>query len=248
MKYRFAPARSFEDLASGLVLRSAPGHPGFPVRLASELFQRALNHLGRTDDVVLWDPFCGSGQLVTSLALLHREAVLGVVASDIDPGAVALAARNLALTAPAGLAARREEVAILAQRHGRESHARAVAAADRLAQLPGNPPEVRSGTADATDPQSLATLLGGIRPHVVVSDLPYGEQTGWGGTGADVAAERALQAVSAVMAPGGVVVLVNRGRRPEATSPAAERVRVGRRVAAVYATSPRNQPVRRRPP
>ncbi|MFD2352348.1 hypothetical protein ACFSTC_28350 [Nonomuraea ferruginea] len=43
MTYRHAIVRtSHEDLASGAVLHSAPRFPAFPVRLASEIFQRAL--------------------------------------------------------------------------------------------------------------------------------------------------------------------------------------------------------------
>jgi len=39
MSYRMVPVRAdHRDLASGFVLRSAPGHPAFPVRLAEELF------------------------------------------------------------------------------------------------------------------------------------------------------------------------------------------------------------------
>lgn len=38
MTYRYAPRRGDDtDLAGGRVLRSAPGMPGFPVRLASEI-------------------------------------------------------------------------------------------------------------------------------------------------------------------------------------------------------------------
>lgn len=46
MPYRPATARSdHRDLASGFVLRSAPGYPAFPVRLAQELFLRAAAYL-----------------------------------------------------------------------------------------------------------------------------------------------------------------------------------------------------------
>ena len=42
MTYRYALTReSYADLSGG-VLHSAPGFPAFPVRLASEMFQRAL--------------------------------------------------------------------------------------------------------------------------------------------------------------------------------------------------------------
>jgi hypothetical protein len=98
--------RNYGDLASGAVLYSAPGHPAFPVRLAWEMFQRGLAMLKTTEPVTIWDPCCGSGYLLTVLALQHRERVREVIASDIDADAVALARRNLALLTKRGLAAR----------------------------------------------------------------------------------------------------------------------------------------------
>lgn len=236
MHYRFAPPGSYEDFASGLVLRSAPRYPGFPVRLASELFQRARLHLGRTRDLVLWDPCCGSGQLIACLSLLHRESLARVIASDIDEGAVHLAGHNIALADPGRLSQRRAALHELAERFGKPSHARAVEAADRLASLPGGAPELTCGVADVLDPAALAGLLGDATPDIVVTDLPYGEQTGWHGGVSDELppAESALRALQATIAPDGVAVLVNRGRRPEALSRPREQLRVGRRVAAFY--------------
>ncbi len=55
MAYRYALVReNYEDLASGGGLRSAPGFPAFPVRLASEMFQRALALHGEPA-ALLWD-------------------------------------------------------------------------------------------------------------------------------------------------------------------------------------------------
>ena len=45
MQYKFAKEQpDYSDLASGRVFYSLPGHPAFPVRLASEVFQRCLAH------------------------------------------------------------------------------------------------------------------------------------------------------------------------------------------------------------
>lgn len=236
MQYRFAPPRSYEDFASGLVLRSAPRHPGFPVRLASELFQRARQYVGRSRNLVLWDPCCGSGQLITCLTLLHRESLARVVASDIDGGAVDLAGQNLALADQRRLAQRRADLHELLERFGKPSHARAVEAADRLASLPGGAPVLTCGVADVLDPAALAALLGDAMPDIVITDLPYGEQTGWHGGVSDELppAEMALRALQATIASDGVAVLVSHGRRPEALSRPREQLRVGRRVAAFY--------------
>ncbi|WP_436975454.1 hypothetical protein [Nonomuraea angiospora] len=51
MSYRHATLqRDCQDLASGAVLRSAPGFPAFPVRPASEVFQRAPALRGGSGD------------------------------------------------------------------------------------------------------------------------------------------------------------------------------------------------------
>lgn len=47
MKYKFAVDKEdYTDFASGRVLYSAPGTTGFPVRLTSEILQRAFAILG----------------------------------------------------------------------------------------------------------------------------------------------------------------------------------------------------------
>src|SRR5919198_6265316 len=101
MKYRFATERvTYEDYASGRILYGRPGFTAFPVRLASELFQRCADRLaqeGKPPPYSLFDPCCGGGYLVTVAGLLHGDRLAGILASDIDPEAVDLAGRNLSL-------------------------------------------------------------------------------------------------------------------------------------------------------
>jgi hypothetical protein len=56
MQYRFAEKSNYEDLAAGRVIHGAPGATNFPVRLASELFQRALAVRRGNDRVHVFDP------------------------------------------------------------------------------------------------------------------------------------------------------------------------------------------------
>src|SRR5690349_20947717 len=107
MPYRYAQERpDYTDLASGRVFYSAAGRPAFPIRLASEALQRALAlraTRGLAGPVTLYDPCGGSAYHLTVLGFLHRPALQAVLASDVDPAAVALAERNLGLLSVAGL-------------------------------------------------------------------------------------------------------------------------------------------------
>ena len=110
MGYRFALSReNHEDLSAGGVLFSAPGFPAFPVRLASEMFQRAMTSVPDGPTIV-WDPCCGSGYLLTVLSLLHRDQIAGIIGSDVDDAALELARQNLDLLSESGLALRSAEL------------------------------------------------------------------------------------------------------------------------------------------
>jgi hypothetical protein len=217
MSYRFETiGRNYADLASGSVLHSAPGHPAFPVRLASEMFLRGLAALGPHEPVTVWDPCCGSGYLLTVLALLHRREINEVIVSDIDDDAVALARRNLALLTQAGLRARAADLGELVERYGKPSHQEAVRAAGRLARLladsGGDVPSVAQ-VADAFDPAQLGAVLGGRTPQLVITDVPYGEQTEWHGANAAAGAAGMVRAVASVLPADAVIVIAARGRR-----------------------------------
>lgn len=228
MRFEHAPDTSYEDVGGGVVLHSAPGFPGFPARLALELFERARMMLGR-HRVGLWDPLCGAGGLATTLALSNRARLTRVLATDVDAAAVALAARNLALTSAAGLAARRRE---LADRGAAPSR---LAAADRLREdLRGALP-TQTVRVDATDPGALAALdLEGI--DVVFADLPYGSQTGWTASASDPGAAT-LTALRAVLPGDAVVVFVTIDRDQARSLPAATRsFKHGHRFIRLYRT------------
>lgn len=105
MQYKYEKEQlDYSDLASGRVFYSIPGHPAFPVRLASEIFQRCMASreeiYGDSSPCILYDPFCGAAYHLSVLAYLHGERIRQIVASDIDEKAVALAKRNLGLLNP----------------------------------------------------------------------------------------------------------------------------------------------------
>ncbi|MBB6174762.1 hypothetical protein HNR23_004822 [Nocardiopsis mwathae] len=237
MSYRYATERADRsDLATGQVLRSAPGHPGFPVRLADELFQRAAAHLG-PGPLGLWDPCCGSGYLATVLGLLHRDRLGHVLATDVDPDALGIAARNLALLTADGLAARERELRAGAVEFAKPSFLeRADAArrlADGLARLGGDLPHTaRPGDAFAPEPP-------GHPVDLVLTDVPYGDLTHWSGaapaSGAADPVPALMRSLASVLPDRAVLAVTARTRRivlPQGVC-ALERVRVGNRAAAL---------------
>ncbi|MDN5916009.1 MAG: rRNA methyltransferase [Pseudonocardia sp.] len=205
VQYRHAPAANFGDLDA--VLASAPGRPSLPVRLTLELFGRCREHLAEPGPVVVWDPCCGTGQLLSTLGLLRGDEVAGLVGSDADPEPLSLAARNLALLAPGGPDARAAELDALADRHDKPGYRDAAAAARRLGRSVTGPPsesgpQSESGplsgsgppseicVADALAPEATGPIVARHRPRIVLADVPYGRQTRWAGSGASIDGDR----------------------------------------------------------
>ncbi len=188
-------------------------------------------HLG-DERARLWDPCCGSGYLVTVLGLLHRDLLTHVRASDVDPDAVAIAARNLELLTAEGLAERERELRRSALDFGRVAYVeRAEAARDLAAGLAvtgGDLPH-ESAVAD------VFTLTEPVDADLVVTDVPYGEMTRWEGDIPQDPVHGLLSSMGRVLPERSVVVVTARTRRvqlPEGVR-ALERVKVGNRSAVL---------------
>lgn len=183
MAYRFATEREdFSDYASGQVFYSEPGQPAFPVRLTSEIFQRSLALLGKSEPVSLYDPCCGSAYHLAVLGVLHRVQLAHIIASDIDPDTARLATRNLALLTPSGLAERRQAIAADWQKFSKASHQATLDSVDRIAEKVTNASLLPTHcfVADATKPGAISAALS--QPvDLVISDLPYGQLSNWQG-------------------------------------------------------------------
>jgi 23S rRNA (guanine2535-N1)-methyltransferase len=139
MQYKYATEQlNYSDFSSGRVFYSLPRHPAFPVRLASEIFQRCLAHrtqiYGNTTPCTLYDPCCGAAYHLSVLGFLHGEHIQKVIGSDIDERAVALAARNLGLLHRDGLDERSRELSGMVDQYGKESHREALRSASVLAE------------------------------------------------------------------------------------------------------------------
>jgi 23S rRNA (guanine2535-N1)-methyltransferase len=178
MKFNYATTpTNYMILAAGHVIKTRPGLTSFPVRLASEVFQRSAAHLGQAR-LRVYDPCCGGGYLLTVLGFLHGDRIAALYGADRDHDAVRLARANLGLLTPAGLDARQRELARDYAAYGKESHALAL---QSLAQLRERRPAqsllTATWTADALHP-----VLAPHQVDLLLTDVPYGGLASWSGT------------------------------------------------------------------
>ncbi|HET9280036.1 MAG TPA: hypothetical protein VFN95_17700 [Flavitalea sp.] len=189
MQYKYAKEQlDYADFSSGRVFYSLPGHPAFPVRLASEIFQRCMAQretiYGKSTSCTLYDPCCGAAYHLSVLGYLHREHIQEVIASDIDEKAVALAGRNLGLLHVDGLDKRIHELSGMLEEYGKESHREALRSASvlkkRLSSFTGSPPlETRVFEASATDWNKISKHIKPNSVDIVFTDVPYGRHSQW---------------------------------------------------------------------
>jgi hypothetical protein len=218
MQYRYAENQNFEDYASGRVFYNQPGYPAFPVRLASEIFQRSLACWRVTNSrerCRIYDPVCGGAYWLAVLAYLHWEAIEALYASDIDPEAVSLAKQNLALITPAGLVQRTTEIERLLAAYQKESHSDALESAKKFrkqldANLRSHRIDHQVFQADATDHQSMAYILEPGNADIILADVPYGWHSQWLGVNNELEMGQTpiwqmLEALHPLIKPGAVL-------------------------------------------
>lgn len=223
--YRYEVTRhDYRLYASGNVFASLPGHPGFPVRLASEIFQTCCSlreAAGASPErIVLYDPCCGAGYLLATTAFRHWQQLRAVVGSDLDPESLQLAEKNLALLTPAGLDSRREELQLAQTGEWRASREEALRSLEELASLQGalsqdHPMSYRLARADAGSPDEVASAVGeGLHIDVAMVDVPYEDLSEWRGSlsalgSRDLAISRLLGSLLGVLSPGAVVAVAS---------------------------------------
>jgi tRNA G10 N-methylase Trm11 len=189
MQYEYVKEQlDYSDLASGRVFYSLPGHPAFPVRLASEIFQRCMANRDalykNSGRCVLYDPCCGAGYHLSVLAYLHREQIQEVIGSDVDEKAVALAKRNLELVSIAGLDNRINEISEMYERYGKLSHKEALGSAqilrsNTLSLVQKYPLMTKVFRANATEHGEMFNNIPANSVDIVFTDVPYGQHSAW---------------------------------------------------------------------
>jgi hypothetical protein len=247
MPYQYALDRpDYSDLASGKVLLAAPGHPAFPVRLASEIFQRCMaihKDSGVNGRISLYDPCCGAAYHLTVLGILHRSSIRSIAASDIDPEVISLAERNLGLLSVSGLDRRREELEAMYRKFGKPSHQEALAAAGRLRKMlveqsESSPIEIRVFAADALEKPDPARFPPAAPVDIVFTDVPYGRHSQWQSRSAEHPdpAWQLLENLRAVLQPAGIAAVVSdKGQKTAHDGyDRMERLSIGKRMAVIW--------------
>jgi hypothetical protein len=249
MRYRFATERQdYADYASGRVFYALPGYPAFPIRLASEIFQRCVairKASGATGPCVLYDPCCGGAYYLSTLAFLHWHTIDEIVGSDVEERALSLAERNLALLTVSGLEDRIAEISQMLALYGKASHAAALKSAETLRQqllelVASHQLRTAVFRADATDGQALLRQLGDRKADVVVADVPYGWHSTWqvleaGQASSSSPVWQMLEALRLVLSPQAVVAVASdKGQKiSHQNYGRVERFRVGKRQVAL---------------
>ena len=182
MQYKYEiKDRNYSDLASGRVFYSLPGHPAFPVRLASEIFQRCLASreaiYRNSTPCTLYDPCCGAAYHLSVLAYLHRNHIRQIIASDIEQEAVELAERNLGLLRLTGLDKRISEIRTMFEQYHKESHQDALRSALTLRNEISSaeekyPISTTVFQASATDRQRILSQIPAGSVDIIFTDIP----------------------------------------------------------------------------
>ena len=179
--YQFTTNQNHQDFSSGRVLYGATGSSNFPVRLASEIFLRAVHILksqGNQGPYIIYDPFCGAGYSVTVLGFLHSSEIKTIFASDEDM--LGVAKKNLSLLTRKGLADRVEELGGLEAMFHKTSHRYALESSERLeGLLPQS--EISVQTFQHNVLTDLFTEFDLSQVDLVITDLPYGKLNQWEG-------------------------------------------------------------------
>ena len=216
MEYKFATERAnYTDLASGQVFYSLPGHPAFPIRLASEIFQRCLALRGKENSpCTLYDPCCGAAYHLSVIAYLHWDSVNRVIGSDINEKAVQLAERNLGLLTPAGMERRSREISAMLHLYHKDSHKSALESLARMQEQVNllsavRPIQTQVFRANATEAASLRSGLQDANIDMVITDIPYGQASQWEQTQAADPILSMLEALFEFLSPKSIVAIAS---------------------------------------
>jgi 23S rRNA (guanine2535-N1)-methyltransferase len=178
--YKYAGKNNYEDYASGRVIYHRSGKPGFPVRLASEIFSRCVRYLPQDKAVTIYDPCCGSGYFLTVLGFIYPERIKEIYASDIDDEALVLANENLSLLTEDGLLKRKAHIEKMLSEYNKTSHLDALKSIGKfieIVRIRKNDLSVNCFQADVFSKDDLKNHK--FVSDIVIADVPYGNMAIW---------------------------------------------------------------------
>lgn len=222
MQYKYEKADSdYSDLASGRVFYNLPGYPAFPVRLASEIFQRCLASRAElyqtATPCTLYDPCCGAAYHLSVIAYLHRQHIRELIASDIDEKAVAFAERNLGLLQVAGLEKRIHEINTMLEQYHKDSHQEALQSAYVLRNKieafdQEYPLTTKVFQASAIDTRAITENIEAKTVDILFTDVPYGQRSQWHDSGSNELSDPIrlmLDAILGILSPSSIVAITS---------------------------------------
>ncbi len=184
MQYIYAKNQSFEHLAAGHVIYGLSGSPNFPIRLAHEVYNRCLVYQKKKCDISIYDPCCGTGYLLTTLAFLNHKSIATIWGSDINVKFIDVAQRNLGLLGSQGLEKRKEELVILATQYQKISHFRALESIELIREMIvdlDHPLDFHVFDRDILSPNTNPGPS--FTADIIITDVPYLQLVDWNGAG-----------------------------------------------------------------
>ena len=222
MQYKYEKEiQDYSHLSSGRVFYSTPGHPAFPVRLASEIFRRCTASreaiYDNSSPCTLYDPCCGTAYHLSVLGVLHGNRIREIIASDIDEKAVEFAQRNLGLLTLAGLDRRIDEISTMIQQYNKDSHKEALKSAHALKQKltafdREHPLFTKVFQSSATEGQTMINNIAAHSVDIVFTDVPYGQHSLWHGPNAEKLSNplwSMLDALTEILSPSSIVAIAS---------------------------------------
>lgn len=174
MEYRYCINTNYEDLSSGRVIYGSAGIPNFPVRLGNEIFRRCLEYTDCSTNLIVYDPCCGGGYLLTILGFCNSDIITEIIGSDISEKMIAHAKRNTSLLTKQGLYIRKNELLSIRDLYHKQSHEEALDSLARLEKKLTRDIDCHIFKADC-----FMEIEKSFSPDIIITDVPYGNLVNW---------------------------------------------------------------------
>lgn len=210
MEYKYTDHDNYEDFSSGRVLHGVAGVPNFPVRLGNEIYRRCRSYCPKKDKLMIYDPCCGGGYLLSVLGFLNPE-IETLVGSDIDYKMLEVAEKNLSLLSKDGLLKRESELRNLYELYQKTSHKEALESLERFKDR-NQICKKRIFKADCTQStlRELSEFGKEETPDIIITDVPYGNLVKWSGKEQqNHIADKMVLSLESISGPGTILAVIS---------------------------------------